>query len=673
MKIAFASLAAAALVSCGGPDTQESIENGFDLANLDTTYQPCEDFFYYSSGGWQKANPVPPTEGSWGHFHQLVDRTNADLHELLNQLANSKPKAGSAEQLSGDFWYSAMDSVRANELGAAPLATYQKWVSGFAPEQFAQVVATLQLHGFPAPLSIYVGPDDKQSSVNRLQMNQGGIGLPTRDYYLQSDSGSAELQAAYKEHMSKMFALAGWTDSAQVLAEKAYRTEHALAAGMMDKVVARNPDSTYNKLTLIEVQGLAPSVSWTELFGKLGARTDTFLVAQPNYLKHLNGLLTTLPRDHWEAYFTWKIITRSAPYLSADFVAEDFNFYSKTLQGVSEMKPRWKSMVEVANGSIGFAIGKLYVEEYFEAESKQHVEEMVENLRSAFSQRIAQLEWMSDSTKAKAQAKLKAFTYKIGYPEQWEDYAGLEIKRNDLLGNVVRASRWEMQRSIAKLGKPVDRSEWYMPPQMVNAYYNPAFNEVVFPAAILQPPFYNPEADDALNYGSIGAVIGHEFSHGFDDQGSKYDGAGNLVDWWTAEDKRRFEERTARLVAQYDAFEPLPGAHVNGALTLGENIADLAGLTMAYYAYQLSREGKEMPEPIDGFTHLQRFFLGWGQIWASTTTDEALRVQLEVDYHSPGRYRAMGPVRNLVEFHEAWGCGPGDLMFLPLKQRVILW
>lgn len=664
----------ALLAACGGDKTNNSADHGYDLANLDTSFSPCEDFFRYSSGGWVKNNPIPETEAAWGVFHQLMQRTNERVQTILKETAAAEHTAGSEGQLVGDFWFAAMDSNAVETAGTSGLMKELARVDNLTRENFSGWLGSQTARGISGPLTPYVSPDDKRSSVNILQFYQSGLGLPERDYYLDQDSSSLELQEQYRAHISAMFELLGYAkDSAAAVARRVYAVEHQLAQGMMDNVTARNPDSTYNKLGLDQLQALTPGWDWNAYMKGLGKDFDTVIVAQPRYAAHLTGLMGSVSLEDWQMYFRWKTLHDFASYLPLAFVEEDFNFFDKTLSGVEKMKPRWKRMLGVTNAVLGDALGKLYVERYFSAESKARVEEMVENLRTAFGQRIEQLDWMSDTTKLRAKEKLKAFTYKIGFPEKWEDYSTLTVTRNDLLGNVVRGQEFLVRKNLEKLDKPVDRTEWLMPPHQVNAYYLPSNNEVVFPAAILQPPFFNPEADDALNYGAIGAVIGHEFSHGFDDQGSKYDGSGNLSDWWTPGDRRRFEERTNRLAEQYSAFEPLPGVFVNGQLTLGENIADLAGLTMAYYAYMNSLKDKPAPEPVDGFTHLQRFFLGWGQVWSTNIKDEALKVQVATDYHSPGEFRAKGPLRNLEEFHAAWGCSPGDPMYLEVGERVLLW
>ena len=520
----------------------------------------------------------------------------------------------------------------------------------------------------------YVGIDSKNSSQYITYLSQGGLGLPDKSYYTPKDERGKNILAEYEKHIAKIFELAGVEEAiAAENAKKVIALESNLAANSMDRVDRRDPLKTYNKFTKEELKDLCTLIDWEAYFEAAELKgVGNIIVSQPDFIKNLDKALTEFPIETWKTYMKWHLINDMASNLSSDFEQQFFNFYSTTLRGVKTMKPRWKRALAKTNGSVGEQLGKLFVEKHFPEESKQKVLDMIDNVSETFKARLETLDWMSDSTKAKALDKLSKFNYKIGYPDKWKDYTDVEITAKTLAQNVMNANYHGYKENVSKLGKPIDKTEWGMTPQTVNAYYNSRMNEIVFPAAILQPPFFSPDADDAINYGGIGAVIGHEFSHGFDDQGSKSDGDGNLKNWWSDEDLANFKERTKKLVNQFNAYEVVEGNHVNGELTLGENIADIAGLTLAYHALIRAYEGKDAPAPIDGFDYKQRFFLGWAQVWHANIKDEAMINRIKTDPHSPTRFRIIGPLTNMPEFHAAFGCKEGA-MIAPDSLKVAIW
>ena len=670
--------ALATLASCSNqkPNNEAAAEvksNGFDLEAIDSSASPCTDFFQYTAGNWIKENPIPETESRWGKFSELAENNKIRVKTILEEYAAKTDLAkGTDGQLIGDFFYSGMDSLAVENAGKTQLtASFEKIDNVENKDDLFTLMAQNSYYGVSAPFGIGVQADLMNSSENALYLDQSGLGLPDRDYYLKTDSVSVDVQNKYKTHLANMFVLSG-TDQAiaEANAEKVYSIEYQLAEQQMSRVEMRNIPALYNPKTLAELKTIAPAINFENYFSVFNLTFDQIIVGSPKYVTALNTLFSEVALADWKTYYKWKTLTSTAGYLPYAFAEESFDFYGKTLQGTKKMQPRWKR-VQGALGGLGEQLGHLYVDKYFPEESKKHVEQMVEDLRSAYRVRIEGLTWMSDTTKVKALEKLEAFTYKIGYPNTWKDYSDLEISRDNYLQNAMNMRKYKTEENFAKLGKPVDRSEWGMGAHIVNAYYNPLNNEVVFPAGILQPPFYDANADDALNYGAIGGVIGHEFSHGFDDQGSNFDAHGNMTNWWTEGDKARFDALTQALSEQYSAYEVLPGVPVNGDLTLGENIADLGGLTLAYYAYKIHRDGKPAAENVDGFTPEQRIFLGWAQVWQGHATDEYLRNQVTTDPHSPGTFRVIGPASNMPEYSEAWGCKEGDAMVR--ENKIIIW
>jgi putative endopeptidase len=602
----------------------------------------------------------------------LAENVEKDLRAIIEACAEEKDSAsGSERRKIGDLYASFMDEARGEELGIEPIAPRLAAIDAIASKaDLIAAFAELSKFDIAGPVNCSVSLDSKNSSEHILHLYQGGLGLPDRDYYW--DEKFAAKRTAYQAYIEKMLNLAK-IEGAKEAAAEIVALETRLARAQWSKLDNRDPDKTYNKMTLEELGKLTPGFDWALYFDKIGARdVKEVVVGQPSYLTSMAEMLDGVPAATWKTWLKLKTLHRYASLLNKQAADVDFSFYGTTLRGIPEDRPRWKRGVAVVEGCLGEAVGKLYVEKRFPPEAKERMDRMVKNILEAYRVSLQELDWMSPATKEKAMAKLATFTPKIGYPKKWRDYSALEIRRDDLVGNVDRHAIYEWNRDLDKLGKPVDRDEWHMTPQTINAYYNASQNEIVFPAAILQPPFFNLSADDAANYGGIGAVIGHEVGHGFDDQGSKWDGAGNLNQWWTASDRAEFDKRGDALAAQYDKFEPFPGHKVNGRFTLGENIGDLAGLTIAYRAYRLSLGEKDAPV-IDKMTGDQRFFLGWAQVWRRKHRDEDLKNRLLTDPHSPAEYRVNGIVRNMAAFYSAFGVKEGDKLYLPPEERVKIW
>ncbi|WP_242926969.1 M13 family metallopeptidase [Pontibacter vulgaris] len=649
---------------------------GLELVNLDTTVNPCEDFYQFANGGWVKNNPIPASESRWGSFNELAERNNAVLRSLLTDAAaNTASEKGTPAQLVGDFYASGMDSVAVNKAGITPIKPeLDKIAAAKTTNDLMKTVADLKTKGMGGYFGLYVAQDDKISTQYALQAAQGGLGLPDRDYYLKDDERSKKVRADYLTHLKNMFGLLG-NDAAtsQKKAQAVINIETQLAKASKTRVELRDPYANYNKMTVQDFAKQNPKLTVTQMLEGMGSKTaKEIIVGQPKFFTALNSMLSKIPLTDWKTYTQWHLVRSMSPYLSDAFVQENFNFYGKALSGAKEMQPRWKRVLRTTDGAIGEALGQLYVQKTFSPEAKQKAKEMVDNLQESFKEHVKDLDWMSDDTKKQALQKLDAFAVKIGYPDKWKEYKDLEITRDSYAANVMKANQHEFKENIGKIGKEVDRTEWFMSPPTVNAYYNPSMNEIVFPAGILQPPFFDPNADDAVNYGGMGAVIGHELTHGFDDQGAKYDFAGNLKDWWTKEDLEKFNTRASMVDQQYSSYSVLDNLHVNGKLTMGENIADIGGLNIAYTALQKALK-KNNPGKIAGFTPEQRFFLAWAQIWRVNMRDEAQNQQILTDPHSPGRFRTNGPVSNMPQFYEAFGCNNGDKMFRAETERARIW
>jgi predicted metalloendopeptidase len=647
---------------------------GVDTTNFDRSVRPQDDFFRYVNGGWLKRTQIPSDRSSYGSFVQLRDRSEEALRAIVDEAAaarNAQP--GSETQKVGDLYASFMDSARIETAGIAPLRPELARIAALRDRSaLPELYARLMRLGVQTPMSFGVGQDARQATRYIVSVGQSGLGLPDRDYYLKQDARLATARAAYQTYLETVLRLAGDRDPAAG-ARAVLAFETALAEKQWDRARSRDREATYNLRTVAQLDSITPGFSWGRyLQAASAAGTPGIVVRQPDYLAAMNQIVASTPLHVLKQYLTAKLVDSYASSLSSPFVNAQFAFRGKALQGLEENRPRWKRGVSVVEGTLGEAAGRLYVQRNFRPESRQRMQELVGNLRTAFGEAIDSLEWMSPATKVQAQAKLAKFNVKIGYPDQWRDYSALEVRRGDLAGNLMRSAEFGYNRMVRRLGQPIDRSEWGMTPQTVNAYYSSTMNEIVFPAAILQPPFFDPSADDAVNYGGIGAVIGHEISHGFDDQGRRSDGEGNLRDWWTETDNEAFKQRADALVSQYGAFSPLEGLNVNGRLTLGENIGDVSGLAMAYRAYRKSLNGREAPV-IDGLTGDQRFFMGWAQVWRTLQRPDALRQQIMTDSHSPGEYRVNGVLRNIPEFYRAYNVQPGDKMYLAPEQRVKIW
>ncbi|MFC9554608.1 M13 family metallopeptidase [Rhodococcus sp. NPDC056960] len=643
--------------------------SGIDLTHLDSDTRAQDDLFVHVNGKWIDDYEIPADRAIDGAFRTLYDKAEVDVQTIIEEAAGSGAAPGTDAQRIGDLYGSFMDADVVEAAGLAPIAAELSDVASAADlSALAAVLGRLQRTGVGGAVGGYVDTDAKNSERYLVHFSQSGIGLPDESYYRQDDH--AEIRTAYVAHIAKMFALAGVDYDAQ----RVFDLETKIAAGHWDVVKRRDAELSYNLLTLDQLPAGFDWSAWIDALGGTPEQFAELVVRQPDFLTTLAGLWTSEAFDDWKAWATWNVIRSRAPYLTQALVDENFAFYGKTLTGAEEIRDRWKRGVSLVQDLLGEAVGKLYVERHFPADAKARMQELVANLQEAYRRNISDLDWMSPETRQAALRKLEKFTPKIGYPDKWRDYSAVTISRDDLVGNYRSGYAAEYDRDLAKLGGPVDRDEWFMTPQTVNAYYNPGMNEIVFPAAILQPPFFDAAADDAANYGGIGAVIGHEIGHGFDDQGAKYDGDGNMIDWWTDDDRTEFGKRTKALIEQYNVFEPkaLPGHTVNGEFTIGENIGDLGGLSIAIAAYRIATDGSE-PETLDGLSGLQRVFFGWAQVWRTKARDaEALR-RLAVDPHSPPEFRCNGVVRNLDTFHEAFDVRPGDALYLDPEERVKIW
>ncbi len=658
-----------------GLRAQASPRPGIDPANLDSTVQPCQDFYQFANGGWLKAHDIPADKARFGGFEEVSERNRAVLKQILEETsAKTAWSQGSIQQKVGDFYASGMDEATIEKRGLSPLKPILASIESLKElRQLPALLARLHGQGLPGGFGFFVRQDAKASTHYLGYLNQGGTGLPDRDYYLKHDARTQAIREKYEVHVARMLELAGDSRAlAQARARVVLDLETQLAQTQWTRVELRNPQKTYNKRTLDQLASEAPGFDWNDYFKARKASLKELNLSQPSFFQAFAELAGKVPAPQWRAYLRWQILNASAPLLPKAFVEESFAFQGKVLNGTPEQEPRPKRIEAATDRTLGEALGQLYVQRTFPPEAKQKVLAMVENLRLALRQRITGLDWMGAETKAQALRKLNAFGVKIGYPDKWKTYP-FAVRRDDYFGNVRRASAHRAQENLAKLGKPIDRTEWGMTPPTVNAYYSPTMNEIVFPAGILQPPFFDVQADDAVNYGSLGFVIGHEMTHGFDDQGSQFDAEGNLKNWWTDADKKAYASRTDLVVRQYDAYEPLKGEHVNGKLTLGENIADIGGLKIAFAAYQNSLKGKALPTPVDGFTGPQRFFLGAATVWRNHIREAALSLRLKTDPHSPGRERVNGPLSNLPEFYEAFGCGDGQPMKRDAPVRPAIW
>jgi predicted metalloendopeptidase len=645
--------------------------SGINSQNMDKSIRPQDDFFDYINGGWLKSTEIPADKSAWGAGAEVAESI---LPQLRGIVEAARGPNGTEAQKIGDLYASFMDEAALDKLGLKPLDAEFARVDGLKDKkQIPALMAHFSRVGVNIPFDIQVHQDNKDSTKYIVDLGQAGLGLPDRDYYLKDDAKLVEARTKYQAHVEKMLGMSG-DKNAAADARAIVALETELAKVQWTKVENRDPIKTYNKVELSGLDALAPGFAWDSWLaaGGLKGKLGYVIVSQPTYITSFNRILQNTPLATWQTYFHWRVLNAYAADLGKPYADENFAFYGTALRGVPQQEARWKRGVRLINGAIGEGLVKLYVDKYFPPENKARMETLVHNLLAAMNQDIDTLDWMGPATKKEAHAKLASFTLKIGYPDRWRDYSALEVAKGDLIGNIVRANEFEYERNVKKLGAPVDRGEWLMTPQTVNAYYNAELNEIVFPAAILQPPFFDVKADDAVNYGSIGAVIGHEISHGFDDQGSQFDGAGNLRDWWTPEDHARFKAKTAALVKQYSSFSPLPGFNINGELTLGENIGDNSGLAIAYKAYHLALNGKEAPV-LDGLTGDQRFYQGFAQVWRNKMRDARMIELIKSDPHSMPKFRVLGTLPNQPGFYSAYSVKEGDKMYLPPADRVIIW
>lgn len=670
-------MAVLALAVAAGCDSKKEavMTSGIDLTNLDTTAVQGADFYQYACGGWMKKHPLTNEYSRFGSFDMLAENNREQLKGLIVEIAAGQNAQGTIGQKIGDIYKLAMDSVKLNADGVTPIqADLEKIASVKDKSEIVPLMAELAHSGVFPYFSFYVGADIMDSKSNLFQLYQGGISLGEKEYYLDNDDVTVNIRNKYKEHIVKMFQLAGFDEAAaKKKMEAVMDIETRIAKASFSAVEQRNPAANYHKMSLDELKKEIPGIDWDAFLNGIGVKGVTELsVSQVNPIKEVEKIINSLPVENQIAYMQWSLIDRAAGYLSDDLVAQNFDFYGKTLSGKQTNQPRWKRAVSTVNGVLGEAVGQMYVEKYFPAAAKERMVQLVKNLQTALGERIRNLEWMGDSTKIKAIEKLNSFYVKVGYPDKWRDYTGLNIEKDSYWANVKRATEFELDYMLSKAGKPVDRDEWGMTPQTVNAYYNPTTNEICFPAGILQYPFFDMNADDAFNYGAIGVVIGHEMTHGFDDQGRQFDKDGNLKDWWTAEDAKRFEERAQVMVNFFDSIQVLPGLNANGSLTLGENIADHGGLQVSFQAFKNAT--KDAPLLVkDGFTPEQRFFLSYAGVWAGNIRDEQIRLQTKSDPHSLGRWRVNGALPQIGAWYDAFGIKEGDPMYLAPEKRVSIW
>lgn len=668
-----AAAASVGLYSCQNGMAKE--KDALDLSARDTTVSPAQNFFEYANGTWLKNTKIPSDQTGWGSFNVVRDEALKNMKTILDSCLNLKDAAkGSIGQQVGDLYASALDSTAVNKAGISPLQGKLDQIKALkTPQDLLNYLTTQYTKGDGFLFAFYVAPDDKNSNVERPQFMQGGLGLPNKNYYFDKGESSQKIRDAYHTYVAKILELTiGDKTNADKDASEIISFETQLAQASKSPVELRDPEANYHLMTIADINKIAPNFDWSNLLQQLKVKDDTLLVGQPEFYKAVSGLLKSTPIATWQKYLTFHLVSGYASWLSQPFADARFDFYNKTLNGQLKPEARWKRASSLVNGTLGDALGQLYVKKFFPPEAKEYMVNLVHNLQKAYGEKIKAADWLSDSTKQKAIDKLNAFTIKIGYPDKWKDYSSIEIDRNSLVGNLERIGEWQYNYDINKLGKPVDKTEWQMTPPTVNAYYNPSFNEIVFPAGILQPPFYFQHGDDAVNYGAIGYVIGHEMTHGFDDQGSLYNKDGNLHDWWSPEDRKKYNERAQKIVDQYNNYIVLDSVHVNGKLTEGENLADNGGLSIAYAAFKMTKEGQSN-EKVDGLTPDQRFFLSVAQVWRIKTKPERMLWRINNDPHSPEMYRVNGPVSNMPAFYKAFNVKPGDKMYRADSIRAKIW
>ena len=669
------SVAALCLSMAACNSGKGNLTTGIDLANLDTTALPGTDFYQYACGGWMKNHPLTDEYSQYGSFTVLAENNRKQMQGLIEELAKGQHEAGSVAQKIGTLYNLAMDSVKLNQEGTAPIKTELEEIASLKNKaDVYALLGSLERRGITSYLGTGVGADQKNSDMNAVYTSQAGLSMGERDYYLATDEATTKIREAFKVHVAKMYQLAGFDEAtANRGRDIVMDVETRLAKTFRSMVELRDPQANYNKMTLDELKQKYASFNWDAYLTNLGLKNvQEIIVGQPEALAEAAKILDSLPVEQQVLYLQWKLIDRAASFLNDEIVEQNFDFYGRTMSGAKEMQPRWKQAVSVTGSVLGEAVGQMYVERYFPAAAKERMVTLVKNLQTALGERIQALEWMSDSTKARALEKLAAFHVKIGYPDKWKDYGKLDIKDDSYYANIERATVWASDENMAKAGKPVDKEEWHMTPQTVNAYYNPTTNEICFPAGILQPPFFDMQADDAFNYGAIGVVIGHEMTHGFDDQGRQYDKDGNLKDWWTAEDAERFNQRAQVMVNFFDSIQVAPGVHANGRQTLGENIADYGGLQVAYQAFKTATKDAPLAT-VDGLTPEQRFFLAYAGVWANNVRPEFVLYLTKMDVHSLGEWRVNGALPQIDAWYEAFNIGEADPMFVPKEERVAIW
>ena len=670
------TLGAAAMLFAGCAQNNKEGKPAIDLANFDLTTAPSEDFYQYACGGWMEANPLTPEYARYGIFDQLEKENNEKLKALIEELGSTPQKPGSVGEKIRMMYEMGLDSLKRNADGAAPVMEQLAAINAVSNhKELSAMAGRIHVESASPFFGFYIGADEKNSTMNLLQFYQGGISMSDRDYYLLEDESTVKIRNAYRQYIDRLFVLAGYTaEEAAKAADAVLALETEIAKVSVDRATLRDVHKNYNKMTIKEFTSKYDFLDWNEFFRETGISKSTELNAgQIPFFEGLTKLLKKTSLEDQKLYLSFKLLNAASSYLSDDFVNANFDFYGRALQGKEELQPRWKSSLAIVNRSLAEAFGQMYVEKYFPASSKEKMIEMVANLQTALGERIEALEWMSEQTKSKAQEKLGTFIVKVGYPDNWKDYTALEIKNDSYWANICRTNVFAHNDMMEDEGQPVDRTEWGMSPQTVNAYYNPTTNEICFPAAILQPPFFNPDADDAVNYGGIGVVIGHEMTHGFDDQGRNYDKDGNLSAWWNEEDEEKFNERAQVLVEQYDKIVVLDSLHADGRYTLGENIADQGGLLVSYQAYMNTLKGKDVPADIDGFTYSQRFYIGYANLWAQNLRPQEIMRRTKTDVHSLGKWRVNAALRNIEDFYTAFDIKEGDAMYLAPEERINIW
>lgn len=676
LTLKFAAIAIISMILTTSCQQKVDEKITLDVSLIDNSFDPAEDFYHYANNGWMQKFPLPDDESRFGSFDQLGKETSEKVQTLLEELANENHEEGTIEQKIGDFYAIGMDLEKIEQQGLEPLkAEFDKIASINSIEDVQAQLAHFHTYGIGSLFGFFGSIDIKNSGMNIAHIGQGGLGMSDRDYYLNDDERTVEIREAYKKHLVKMLVLTGISENeATEMSKTIMKIETRLAEASFSRLENRNPHATYNKKTQDEVANLYPNFDWKSYMTSIGVEYDGEInVRQPKFFEEVNKMIVEIPVEEWKDYFQWNLIDATASYLTQEIQEQNFDFFGRTMQGSQEMRPRWRRVLGATNGALGDAIGQKFSEKYFPAEAKTRMVSLVENLKVAYAQRIDKLEWMSDETKAKAKDKLASMKVKIGYPDEWRDFSELKVGNEAYVLNILAANKFGRDYNNSQIGQPVNKEEWFFPAHTVNAYYAPPLNEICFPAGILQPPFFYLDGDDAINYAAIGAVIGHEMSHGFDDKGRLYDKEGNLTDWWTAEDSERFNARTQVLVDQFNKIVILDDLHANGELSLGENIADLGGLSIAYTAFQNAQAENPQAEMIDGFNPDQRFFLSWARVWAQNVREKEMIRRTKEDVHSLGINRVHGPLANIAEFHAAFGIKEGNVLYLPEEERASIW